>query len=160
MYVQTINSFSFDSLARRTNKSIIGKLVYMMVKEVKMFVQAFFYDTNHSRNILYFCLSLLTSQSFIIYAILLIDIIFKIKSLYQVLSIFKENKLALGSTLLLFFVVFYIFAFIGFDDFRVDFNEIDEGACDTLSKCLVYTVQYGLRSGGGVADELAKRQYD
>jgi hypothetical protein len=98
----------------------------MVFKESKLFVQAFFYDSNHMRNIIYFCLSLLTSQSYFIYALLLIDIVFKVKQLYQVMSIFKENKLALGSTLLLFFVVFYIFSFIGFDKFRDDFKIEDD----------------------------------
>jgi hypothetical protein len=96
--------------------NVLSKMIYIFVKEFIQFWKAIMYDRSHTRNIIYFWFSLYSSSENgkLFNALLLIDIINKIKTLSQVLSIFNENKIALGSTLLLFVVLLYIAAFYAF----------------------------------------------
>jgi hypothetical protein len=90
-----------------------------------------------------------------------------------VLSIFNENKIALGSTLLLFIVMLYIAAFISFQSFRETYKHVSDEAsdydddhgpdfnmyCETLIRCLTSTINYGIRAGGGIGDVLEQPLY-
>jgi len=134
-------------------------------------LQACIYDRNHTRNLVYLIISFYGSSENgkLFNALLLIDIINKIKTLSQVLSIFNENKIALASTLLLFAVLLYISAFFAFERFRNDYesakSEDDDNApdfnlyCDSLVKCFTSTVNFGIRAGGGIGDVIAKPMY-
>ena len=55
-------------------------------------------------------------------SLLMVDIVFKIKVLSNVMSIFAENKVALISVLGLFLVMLYIFSFIAFWNFKDDYG--------------------------------------
>lgn len=75
------------------------------------------------------------------------------------LTIFNENKIALGSTLLLFFVMIYIFSFYAFMSFKDNYKAGDDYLdfnlyCTTLIDCLMSTANYGVRAGGGIGDVL------
>lgn len=50
-------------------------------------------------------------------------------------------------------MLLYIYAFIGFKYFRSYFGA---GNCETLTDCLVSTIDMGLRSGGGIGDVLER----
>jgi len=88
-------------------------------------------------------------------ALLMIDIVNKIKTLGAVLSIFSDNSTALLSTLALFGVLLYIAAFISFRTFRTDFTHFmaddpDDAPdfnmyCESLIECFVTTLGIGLR---------------
>mgnify|MGYP000379606200 CR=1 FL=1 len=88
-----------------------------------MFVKSFG-DKDHARNIGYFLVSMYSNNDngYLFSAGLMIDVIFKIKTLSQVLSIFGDNKIALTSVLGLFIVMLYIFAFIGFQYYKEDYQ--------------------------------------
>jgi len=105
-----------NALKKIGKVNVLSKMLYIFFKEFFMFWQAIFYDRTHTRNIIYFWVSMYSSSENgkLFNALLLIDIINKIKTLSQVLSIFNENKIALGSTLLLFVVLLYIAAFYAF----------------------------------------------
>jgi hypothetical protein len=94
----------------------MGKMFYIIWKECMHFLKAMLYDRDHVRNVIYLWFSVYASSENgqLFNAILLIDIVNKIQTLGQVLTIFNENKIALGSTLLLFFVVLYIASFFAF----------------------------------------------
>ena len=102
----------------------------------------------------FFILSIYTNFELAVYALLLLDIITKIKTLTQVFSIFGEISQALASTAALFLVLLYIYSFLGFKSFRNFFDEENNLNCETLTDCLVSTIDMGLRSGGGIGDVL------
>jgi len=135
------------ALKKIGSQNIFGKMAYLFGKELMMFVKSVFHDRSHTRNIIYVWVSIYSSSENgkLFNALLLIDIINKIKTLSQVLSIFNENKIALGSTLLLFMVLLYIAAFFSFQSFRQTYQHAESDAtredlgnpdfnmyCDTL----------------------------
>ena len=65
--------------------------------------------------------------------------------------IYPINQLKIAGVVALFLL--YIFSTIQFFFFRSDF---ENGECDTLRSCLVYTVNMGMRSGGGVGENMAE----
>jgi len=155
-----------------TKQNSVIKFFYLILKEIAQFIRSINHDKNHTRNIMYFWISIYASSDsgMLFNALLLIDIINKIKTLGNVLSIFKENAVALMSTLALFFVLLYFSAFFSFQTFRTDFIHIEEGFedeapginlyCETLVQCLVSTINFGLRAGGGLGDFLDQATWD
>ena len=164
-------ALGMSSNIKIAKQNMFVKMVYFLAKEFYQFIQACYYDKLHTRNLIYLIISILGSRNDgnLFNALLLIDIINKIKTLSQVLSIFNENKIALASTLLLFAVLLYISSFIAFERFRTDFESAespdDDNApdfnlyCDTLVKCFSSTVNFGIRAGGGIGDVIAKPMY-
>lgn len=149
------------------------KAFFLFFKEIKQFIKSIFHDRNHTRNIIYLWISVYSNSESgkLFNALLLIDIINKIKTLNQVLSIFNENKIALISTLALFGVLLYICAFFAFQNFRSDFEHYGVGDdedhapdfnmyCETLQMCLSTTINFGLRAGGGIGDLLYQQPWD
>ena len=65
--------------------------------------------------------------------------------------IYPINQLKIAGVVAIFLL--YIFSTIQFFFFRSDF---ENGECDTLRSCLVYTVNMGMRSGGGVGENMAE----
>lgn len=134
------------------------KIAYLCLRELLQFASSFTLDATHARNIIYFVISLYASREDGLFwnTLLLLDIVNKIKTLNQVGSIFAENSVALLSTLALFGVLLYIYAFAGFAAFR-SYYSADEGVpCESLGACLLSTMNMGLRSGGGIGDVLTK----
>jgi hypothetical protein len=115
-----------------TKQNSTIKFFYLILKEIAQFLTSINHDNTHTRNIVYLWLSIYasTDSGMLFNALLLIDIINKIKTLGNVLSIFKENAVALLSTLALFFVLLYFSAFFSFQTFRQDFIHIEEGKED------------------------------
>jgi len=121
-------------------------------------------DQVHMRNLGYALLSMIAINAPIVSAILLLDIIYKITSLTQVLSVFNENKIQLLSTLALFFVCLYIASFVVFNMYRDDYQAAksadDSDApdfnlyCDNLYDCVFSTMNVGVRAGGGIGEAM------
>ena len=94
----------------------------------------------------------------------MLDLIFKIDSLRQVLSVFNENKASLAATLALFVVCLYIAAFLVFNVYRADYEAAsgpDDGDgpdfnlyCDNLLDCMISTINVGVRAGGGIGEAM------
>jgi len=61
--------------------------------------------------------------------------------------IYPINQLSVAGIVAIFLL--YIFATVQFFFFRGDF---ENGECDTLRTCLTYTINLGMRSGGGIGD--------
>ena len=137
------------------------KFFYLVIKEMTQFCKSIAHDGNHTRNIIFLLTSIFasTDSGMLFNAILLLDIIKKIKILGNVLSIFNENKVALSSTLALFGVLLYIFAFFAFKTFRTHFDPSNDYYCETLQECMMTTVKYGLKNGGGLGDGLTQMEW-
>lgn len=63
--------------------------------------------------------------------------------------IYPIQQLKIAAVVTLF--VLYVFSIVQFYFFRSDFGD---GECDTLRTCLVYTVNWGMRAGGGIGEEM------
>jgi inositol 1,4,5-triphosphate receptor type 3 len=84
--------------------------------------------------------------------LLLLDICVKNSTTRDVLNAVVFPYKQLGMTMILGFFVIYIFAFILFYRFRDDFEDDAEKDCESLFKCTLTTVNYGLRLQGGIGD--------
>jgi len=89
---------------------------------------------------------------------LLLDIVVKNSTTRGVLEAVVNPYKQLMWTLILMLFLIYIFSFYMFWYYPREFNENDiddhiaETMCQTLFHCLLSSVGYGLRSGGGIAD--------
>lgn len=88
---------------------------------------------------------------------LLLDIVVKNSTTRGVLEAVVNPYKQLMWTLILMLFLIYIFSFYMFwyypREFSDDFSEaIGDSMCQTLFNCLLSSVGYGLRSGGGIAD--------
>ena len=166
MDVKSTSKSLVGTLKQIGKKTMLGRLLYLFGKEAIQFCKSLLYSRDHTRNIIYLWVSVYGSydDGQLFNALLLLDIINKIKTLNQVLSIFNENKIALISTLALFGVVLYISAFYAFRNFRADYDPNGDADynmyCETLVQCLATTINYGIRAGGGVGDVLTQRNWD
>lgn len=75
----------------------------------------------------------------------------------MVKSITKNGR-SIIFTSILALILIYLFSIVGYiffnEDFRLTMPESSERACDSLFMCIVTTLNYGLRSGGGIGDFL------
>lgn len=134
------------------------------MQEVVLLVRCVQIDPTHFRNVLYAILSACAIQENILSSLLLLDIICKLESLSQVLSVIVENRASLASTLALFAVCLYIAAFLVFNVYRADYEaasgpDDDDGPdfnlyCDNLMHCMVSTITVGVRAGGGIGEAM------
>ena len=69
------------SIKRLSKQSMVGKLVYIVWKEAMHFLKALYYDRGHFRNVGYLWLSIIASYQALFNALLLMDIVNKIKTL-------------------------------------------------------------------------------
>jgi hypothetical protein len=132
-------------------------------------VRSIFVDYDHALHCLYVFISILSIGNNFFNAVLLIDIIKKIPSLKDIINILEENLHQIIPTLALFLVALYIFAFYAFISFDDAFeSDPDPGSdhaagfqmyCDTLQHCLLSTVNVGIRSGGGLGENLSQVDY-
>lgn len=62
-------------------------------------------------------------------------------------------------TIMLGLIIIFIYSILGFQYFNNDFIVNNENLCETLFECWIWTIQYGLRNGGGIADSLEVVSY-
>ncbi|CDW75428.1 cation channel family protein [Stylonychia lemnae] len=124
-------------------------------------------DMRHLFNLAYFGVSIAGLFSPTFFSILLLDIIIKIPLLTSVVQAIQQNKRQIIYTLLLLFIIIYIYSFIAFQAFRDNYT--NEGTdpenspdlnnyCNSLVMCFASTLNNGLRSGGGIGDVLTQLQ--
>ncbi|KAK2568121.1 Inositol 1 [Acropora cervicornis] len=107
------------------------------------------------------------------YCILLLDVVFREETLWNVIQSVTRNGRSIILTAVLALILVYMFSIIGFlflkDDFMIEtdpspdrLDDADseestkERACDTLLMCIVTTLNQGLRNGGGIGDVLRR----
>ncbi|RLN66677.1 hypothetical protein BBJ28_00012745 [Nothophytophthora sp. Chile5] len=99
------------------------------------------------------------------FAFLLLDIVDRYKEFNNVLRSIVRPAKALGMTTLLYLIVVYVFAVVGFYFFREDYTPSDtltedqrEGrapyTCQRLFQCFLVSLDQGLMSGGGLGSFL------
>jgi len=82
----------------------------------------------------------------------LLDFIIHSALLRSTLSALASYGGSLAATASLWAILLYVFAAFGHASFAEDFPE---GRCDSLTSCVWFTLNFGLRAGGGVGDFLS-----
>ncbi|KAI9331724.1 hypothetical protein BDR26DRAFT_869940, partial [Obelidium mucronatum] len=89
-----------------------------------------------------------------LYAIHLLDFMYRDEVLQGVIASVTLNWSSLSKTVILGVIIIYIYSVIGFVWFRHAFSA-DEGLhCHSLFSCFMTVLSYGLRSGGGIGELL------
>ncbi|XP_071962240.1 ryanodine receptor 2-like isoform X3 [Antedon mediterranea] len=106
----------------------------------------------------YLLLSILGHVNYFFFAAHLLDVAMGFKTLRTVLQSVTHNGKQLVLTLLMTSVIIYLYTVIAFNFFR-KFYKNEEGdevdlKCHDMLTCFVFHLHTGLRSGGGIADEI------
>ena len=149
-----------------SQKSIFVQAIYFTVKELVRVGWSMYYDGIMRRNVLYFIGSSMSNSDKyqIVNALLLLDIVTKVQNLGNILYIIQIQWQNLISTFSFLVIVVYIFAFLAFESFSAEYQAADgpndpnappyNMYCETLLDCLVTTLNYGMRAGGGIGDTI------
>lgn len=65
-----------------------------------------------------------------------------------------QKSVELASTFIFMVILLYTYSFIIADEFADEFSEENVRPCDSLVLCFIYTINLGLRSGGGIGESL------
>lgn len=65
-----------------------------------------------------------------------------------------QKSVELASTFFFMIILIYTYSFILADEFSDEFEDHSVRPCDSLILCFVYTINLGLRNGGGIGDSL------
>ena len=97
--------------------------------------------------------------SYFFFAFHLLDIAFSNKALNTILQSVTHNGRQLVLSVMLMCIVVYVYAVIAFNFFREayiadgDEDEPDK-RCHDMKSCFIFHVYEGIRSGGGIGDQL------
>lgn len=90
----------------------------------------------------------------------LLEIVFREETLLNAVKSVTRNGRSIVYTSILAFILVYLFSIVGYslfsDDFVIKEKKSSIRACDTLLMCIVTSLNYGLRNGGGIGDVLRK----
>ncbi|KAJ3028703.1 UNVERIFIED_CONTAM: hypothetical protein HDU68_001052 [Siphonaria sp. JEL0065] len=89
-----------------------------------------------------------------LYAIHLLDFMYRDEVLQGVIASVTLNWSSLSKTVILGVIIIYIYSVIGFVWFRHAFSESEGLHCNSLFSCFLTVLSYGLRSGGGIGELL------
>ncbi|KAI8621777.1 hypothetical protein BC830DRAFT_1163501 [Chytriomyces sp. MP71] len=89
-----------------------------------------------------------------LYAIHLLDFMYRDAVLQGVIASVTMNWSSLSKTVILGVIIIYIYSVIGFVFFRHAFDENEGLHCHSLLSCFLTVLSYGLRSGGGIGELL------
>jgi len=118
---------------------------------------SFFWTVTDMQSTMYYCLYLMvcivafSNDAHILHSILLLDIIKKNSTVADVLKAIWHPWRPLMATIILLAISLYIFSFWLFMMFRRSLL-LDE--CDSLINCLIATLTFGMRMGGGIGEHL------
>jgi len=87
-----------------------------------------------------------------LYGFHLLDVVLRSALIQETLHALRAYTASLGATALLWVLLMYLFALVGHASFPQDFPE-DE--CSSLPQCVAFTLNFGMRAGGGLGDVLA-----
>jgi len=121
---------------------------------VRQILSAILTDYYMIYHITYFVLAAVGVYWTPILAFHLLDISARSESTKQVLKAVTTNGSSILLTALLAALMIYLYTVIGFFAFSGSFESFIEDNCDTLYYCLVFFLNFGIRSGGGIGDAL------
>lgn len=80
------------------------------------------------------------------------------KYLRNVLAVLKKRFQQIIQTMLLLLILIYMYSLIGFYFFNEEYQDhnLNENKCQHLIQCYLTHISYGIRSGGGIGDQLPK----
>eukprot|EP00753_Platysulcus_tardus_P010959 PLAT3172.1.p1 GENE.PLAT3172.1~~PLAT3172.1.p1 ORF type:complete len:3198 (-),score=1828.26 PLAT3172.1:113-9706(-) len=84
----------------------------------------------------------------------LLDLVYRFETLRNVLRAITYNGKQLVLTSALAFVIIYFYTILGFLFFRPTFEFEGELVCERLDTCFFFTLNQGLRAGGGIGEQL------
>jgi len=106
----------------------------------------------------YFCFSVIGNFNYFFFACHLVDVAVSIKSLTTILKSITHNGKQLLLTMMLMAIVVYMYTVIAFNFFRKFYASEEDGEveqnCHDLFTCFKFHLYIGIRSGGGIGDEL------
>ncbi|TPX76050.1 hypothetical protein CcCBS67573_g02688 [Chytriomyces confervae] len=123
------------------------------LKTVDLF-RGFFYEPKAFYHAAMVLLAVLGLQYPSLYAVHLLDFMYRDAVLHGVIASVTMNWSSLSKTVLLGVIIIYIYSVIGFVFFRHAFNEQQGLHCQSLFSCFLTVLSYGLRSGGGIGELL------
>jgi hypothetical protein len=104
-----------------------------VVYSLKIFLIAIKLDNFHAFNVAYFILSMIGVFYHTVFSFLLLDIVIKIPLLQSVVQAIVQNRKQLFYTMILLFVVIYIYSYIAFRLMRESYLNADNIADGTDS---------------------------
>eukprot|EP00658_Telonema_sp_P-2_P015843 TRINITY_DN1611_c0_g1_i7.p1 TRINITY_DN1611_c0_g1~~TRINITY_DN1611_c0_g1_i7.p1 ORF type:complete len:2287 (+),score=713.24 TRINITY_DN1611_c0_g1_i7:154-6861(+) len=90
----------------------------------------------------------------------ILDVISHSYMMRAILATLAARSQTIAVSLLLICTVTYLYSVLAFNFFREDYFFEDRYTCETLLQCFTTTINYGLRSPGGVADVLVEEEWD
>lgn len=122
-------------------------------------------DTTFKYFLIYIIISALCFRFPIMFAILLLDVIYRFPALRNVLAAVKTNGNQLLNTAMLTIIIVYIFTYLGF---QIDMDSFydstitvyGESQCQNLWQCLLTYLNQGLRYAGGIGEILGRPSYN
>eukprot|EP00656_Telonema_subtile_P051845 TRINITY_DN7074_c0_g4_i2.p1 TRINITY_DN7074_c0_g4~~TRINITY_DN7074_c0_g4_i2.p1 ORF type:complete len:2215 (+),score=650.22 TRINITY_DN7074_c0_g4_i2:770-7414(+) len=100
------------------------------------------------------------SVSNFFFAIFVFDVVAHSYTMQSILKTLSNRIHSISLTVILIMGVVYLYSVIGFIWFRDDFYFEDRYTCETLLQCFSTTLNYGVRSPGGVGDVLVDEPWD
>jgi hypothetical protein len=122
-------------------------------------VKALFYTATDSMTLYYLgyvIVAIMCLSNNMYCCILLLDIIVKDSTTKDVLNAVIYPIKQLSMTLVLLVITVNIFQTVLFYNFHTEFDVGDLMSCGTMADCFVMTLNYGLRSSGGIGDMMTK----
>ncbi|KAJ1558731.1 hypothetical protein HK405_013094, partial [Cladochytrium tenue] len=89
-----------------------------------------------------------------LYAVHLLDYLYRDEVLQGVVSSVTLNWSSLSKTVLLGVIIIYVYSMVGFVYFRNSFDAEQGLYCESLLECFITILSYGLRAGGGIGELL------
>ncbi|EGR29039.1 hypothetical protein IMG5_164510 [Ichthyophthirius multifiliis] len=120
-------------------------------------------DIDNIYNAVYFIITILAvnkSEDPLVYAFLLLDIVKRSLDLQNVIAAITTNARNLLKFACLGLIILYIYAIIGYNNFKDFFNKEAGAFSDTFFLTITSVIKEGLRNGGGIADSLNNIDYN
>ena len=106
----------------------------------------------------YFSFSVIGNFNYFFFACHLLDVAVSIKSLTTILKSITHNGKQLILTIMLMSIIVYLYTVVAFNFFRKFYTAEEDGEveenCQDLFTCFKFHLYVGIRSGGGIGDEL------
>ncbi|KAJ3075203.1 hypothetical protein HDU98_008929 [Podochytrium sp. JEL0797] len=118
-------------------------------------IRGFFFEPKALYHAAMVILAILGLQYPSLYAIHLLDFMYRDEVLQGVISSVTLNWSSLSKTVILGVIIIYIYSVLAFVYFRHAFDESAGLHCHSLFSCFLTVLSYGLRSGGGIGELLA-----
>jgi hypothetical protein len=136
-----------------------------LFKKLKIFFIDSFLDKNEVNSFLFVLilsiLSLLKSNAYYLTGFQVASLINLNKYLRNVLAVLRKRFQQIIQTMILLLILIYMYSLIGFYFFNAEYHdpELQENRCQDLIQCYLTHISYGIRSGGGIGDQLPRHYF-